>query len=122
MHTPSRGFSLIEVLVATVLLAMAVAGFARAVVVGTGAVSIGRRWTAMAVAADSEVGRLARDYRAGTPLCAVPPPGSRVTPDGVGIDWAAIGDSVRMLIAVEARARAAGRVLLDSIETVIRCR
>lgn len=121
MRTPDRGFSLIEVLVATVLLAMAVAGFSRAVVTGTGAVAAGRRWTSMAAAADSEVGRLSRDYRAAAPLCLVPPPGSRVTPDGVGVDWTAVGDSARLAVTVETRALAAGRSLIDSVEAVIRC-
>ncbi len=121
MREQLRGFSLIEVVVAVVLLAMAVSGFIRAVVEGTGAVATGRRWSAMAIAADSEVGRLARDYRATSPICLVPPPGSRVTPDGVGVDWAVAGDSVHLAVTVEARALVSRRALIDTISTVIRC-
>ena len=121
MRNEQRGFSLIEVMIAVLLLAMAVTGFVRAALVGTGAVAAGRRWTAMAAAADSEVGRLARDYRAASPACVVPPPGSRVTADGVGVDWTISGDSIRAAVLVEARALTARRALIDTITTVVRC-
>ena len=121
MREQHSGFSLIEVVVSVVLLAMAVSGFIRAVIAGTGAVATGRRWSAMAIAADSEVGRLARDYRATSPICLVPPPGSRVTPDGVGVDWAVVGDSVRLAVTVEARALASGHALIDTLTSVVRC-
>ncbi len=121
MRDRESGFSLIEVMIAVLLLAMAVTGFVRATLAGTGAIAAGRRWTAMAAAADSEVGRISRDYRAASPDCRVPPPGTRVSPDGIGVDWTVTGDSIRLAVLVEVRALATRRPLIDTLTTVVRC-
>ena len=75
----------------------------------------------MAAAADSEVGRISRDYRAASPDCRVPPPGTRVSPDGIGVDWTVTGDSIRLAVLVEVRALATRRPLIDTLTTVVRC-
>jgi prepilin-type N-terminal cleavage/methylation domain-containing protein len=118
----AAGFSLVEVMIAVVLLGLVTAVAVRAIAGATEGVAIGRRLTAMAWAAESEMVRLEREYRRGSPACGVPVSGSRVTPDGIGLDWTVTGDSVRVRIAIEVRAAAARRSLRDSLTTTIRCR
>ncbi|MDX2061404.1 MAG: prepilin-type N-terminal cleavage/methylation domain-containing protein [Gemmatimonadales bacterium] len=122
MSTPRGGFSLLEALVAVSLLALSVVVALRFTVATTHGVAVGRRWTAMAEAVESEVVRLERDFRAGRPGCVPPAPGSRLTADAVALDWAVAGDSVLIQLVVTARAAAAGRTLADSVATSVSCR
>jgi prepilin-type N-terminal cleavage/methylation domain-containing protein len=120
---PQRsGFTLYEVMVAVVVLAIGSVVLWRLAVATSSAVALGRRWTAMAWAADTEVARLERIYRVARPACVPPPSGTRLTPDGIGLDWRVAGDSGQIRIVVSARARSSGRSLEDSVVTAVSCR
>lgn len=122
MDDRRRGFSLLEVMIALSVLALGTVVMLQLALGTTRSVSIGRRWTAMAWAADNELVRLERDFRAARPGCLPPPGGSRYTADGVGLDWSVAGDSVRIRVVVAARAVSRGRVLADSVATTLSCR
>jgi prepilin-type N-terminal cleavage/methylation domain-containing protein len=117
-----RGFTLLEVMIALVVLLLATEIVVKAALETSRAVSLGRRWQAMASAAQSELVRLEQDYRRGRPGCVPPPSGARYTPAGVGLDWAISGDSTTVAVTLEARAAAAGRPLIDTISTTLSCR
>jgi len=122
MPKSRAGFSLLEVMTAVVMLAIASIVALKASVETGHAVAIGRRWTAMARAVDTELARLERGYRMARPNCLVPGSGSGYTPEGVGLVWSVRGDSTLIELSIEARARAAGRVLVDSVRTRVSCR
>lgn len=122
MSKTRAGFSLLEVMTAVAMLAIASIVALKASVQTGHAVAIGRRWTAMARAVDAEVVRLERAYRMARPNCVTPPSGSDYTPDGVGLAWSVRGDSTLIELTIEARARAAGRVLIDTARTTLSCR
>lgn len=121
MATTKRGFTLFEVLIALVVLSLGAGAVFRVILASTAAVDTGRRWTAMAIAAASELARLERVYRNGAPRCAPPPAGSLLGPDGVGLSWTVAGDSVVATITMEARATSARRPLADTIVTGVVC-
>ncbi len=122
MSKPRAGFSLLEVITAVAMLAIASIVALKASVQTAHAVTVGRRWTAMAQAVDAEVVRIERAYRSTRPNCLVPASGSDYTPDGVGLAWSVRGDSVLIELTIEARARAAGRVLVDTARANLSCR
>ncbi|MHB1329941.1 MAG: prepilin-type N-terminal cleavage/methylation domain-containing protein [Gemmatimonadales bacterium] len=122
MSKARAGFTLLEVITAVAMLAIASIVALKASVQTSHAVAVGRRWTAMAHAVDAELGRIERAYRIGRPNCLVPAPGSDYTPDGVGLAWSVRGDSVLVELIIEARARAGGRVLIDTARASLSCR
>ncbi|MGE0442168.1 MAG: prepilin-type N-terminal cleavage/methylation domain-containing protein [Gemmatimonadales bacterium] len=117
-----RGFTLLEVLAALVMLALLGSLVVRLTMANSRAVAAGRRWTAMATAADREAAALALRYRSTAPACLPPPAGSAYTAEGVGLAWRVAGDSARIELTVEARALSAGRPLVDSVRTAVTCR
>ena len=117
-----RGFTLVEVMAGVALLALGTILVLEFALSTSRGVALGRRWSAMAWAADDELVRLERDYRAGRPGCRPPPGGSRVTPDGVALDWTVAGDSIRIRVTMTTRAAAARRPLADSVLTTLSCR
>jgi prepilin-type N-terminal cleavage/methylation domain-containing protein len=118
----SRGFSLVEVMVAIVTLSIALMALLKLWLFVAQSVGTGRRWTAMAAAAATEIARLEASYRALAPSCAVPPSGSRYTPDGVGLTWVTSNAAGQLAVVLEVRAAVSRRVLLDSIRTRAPCR
>jgi Tfp pilus assembly protein PilV len=122
MAKQRRGFALLDAMIAVVVFAIGATAVTRLFLGATEAVSQGRRWTAMAVAASREIGRLERDYRVAAPACLVPPPGSALTVDGVGLAWTTAGDSVGATVVLEARAASARRVMVDTIVAGLLCR
>ena len=122
MAKTPRGFTLLEVMFALIVLTVGLSLLARVTMTTTHATALGRRWTAMAAAAERELVRLEREYRGLAPNCVAPLAASRTTPDGVGLDWRVRLDSAAVAITLEVRARAAGRVLIDTIVTGFPCR
>ena len=116
------GFALLDVMVAVVVFVIGATAVIRLFLGATEAVSQGRRWTAMSVAAGRELVRLEQGYRALAPGCMVPPSGSALSVDGVGLTWAAVGDSISATVTIEVRAASARRVLVDTIVTGLLCR
>ncbi len=122
MANDHRGFTLLEVLFALVVLTVGLCLLARVTMITTQAAALGRRWTLMATAAERELIRLERDYRLLAPNCVAPMAGGRTTPEGVGLDWLIRADSVALKVTLEVRGLAAGRVLVDTIVTGFPCR
>lgn len=126
-YPPSRaaarlGFGLLDVLLALVVVLVGSVAMARLGLATADAVALGRRWTAMAAAAESELVRLEREFRIGRPGCAPPSSGSRVTADGVGLTWSVGGDSLTARVVLEVRAKTSRRSLFDSVATTLSCR
>ena len=114
--------ALFDVMLALAMLstgALALAGVTTGL---TRAVALGHRWAVMAEAAEAELVRLEREYRTARPLCVLPAPGSRFTPDGVSLGWRVSGDSVTARVGLEVRAMASRRIVADSITTTLSCR
>lgn len=122
MKRSVSGFSLFDVMVALVLLSLGISAVVQVFLASTTAVGVGRRWTAMAVAANRELGRLERNYRASAPGCLVPAPGTTLGLDGVTVSWTAVGDSVGATVTLEARAASARRSLVDTVVAGLLCR
>lgn len=117
-----RGFALLDVMIAVVVFVIGATAVIRLFLGATEAVGQGRRWTAMAVAASREIVRLERVYRSPAPGCLVPPPGSALTVDGVGLTWTTTGDSISANVTLEVRAASARQVLVDTIVAGLLCR
>jgi Tfp pilus assembly protein PilE len=122
MVNRSRGFALLDLLIAVVLLLIGTTAVTQLFLGATEAVSQGRRWTAMAVATSREVARLERGYRTLAPGCLVPPAGTSLSTDGVGLRWTAAGDSIAAIVTIEVRAASARRVLVDTVVAGFFCR
>ena len=116
------GFALLDVMIAVVAFMIGATAVIRLFLGATEAVSQGRRWTAMSVAASRELARLEQGYRALAPRCVVPPAGSAASIDGVGLAWTAAGDSVSATVTMEVRAASARKVMIDTVVSGIICR
>ena len=122
MATNRSGFTLLEVLMALVVLTLGLSLLARVTIATSRAAALGRRWTVMAAAADQELIRLEREYRLGAPICVPPPSASRTTPEGVGLDWVVRPTGSHLEVILEVRGLAAGRALIDTIVAGFPCR
>lgn len=116
------GFGLLDVLLALVVLLAGSLAMLRLGVTTTQAVALGRRWTAMAAAAENELVRLERDFRRTRPACVPPASGSRFTADGIALAWSVRGDSLVALVSLDVRAMTSRRILVDSVSTALSCR
>ena len=116
------GQSILEVLLAVVTLTIGFTALLRIWTAETSAVGIGRRWTAMTAAAATELAVLETSYRSAAPSCTLPPPGTRYTPDGIGLTWSTADSAGQMAVQLEVRAAQARRPLIDTISTLIPCR
>ncbi len=121
MLNRARGFALLDVMIAVVVFVIGATAVIRLFLGATEAVSQGRRWTAMAVAASREVARLERGYRTLAPGCLVPPAGTALSVDGVGLAWTATGDSIGATITMEVTAVSARRILIDTVVAGFLC-
>jgi len=117
-----RGITLLDVTIALVIVSIGVSALLRVWLAITEEVGAGRRWTLMATAAASEVERLERSYRSAAPACALPPPGSSYTPEGVGLAWRTADSLGQLVIRLEVRAASSRRTLLDSVVALVPCR
>jgi len=116
------GFTLPEVMIALVVLAIGLAAALRVWLGLTHNVAIGRRWTAMSAAAAAELARLERDYLAAAPACVPPAAGSRFLPGGIGLNWTVAPAAASLGITLEVRAALARRALVDTVVTAVACR
>jgi hypothetical protein len=121
MDHQRRGFALLDVMIAIVVFTIGVSAVIHLFLGATEAVSQGRRWTAMAAAASREIARLERSYRSLAPGCQLPPPGTALTVDGVGLAWTAAGDSIGAILSLEVRAASARRILVDTVVSGLVC-
>jgi Tfp pilus assembly protein PilV len=120
--TRRSGQSVLEVLLAVVTLTIGFTALLRFWIAEANAVGIGRRWTAMTAAAATELAELETSYRAAAPSCALPAPGTRYTPDGIGLTWTTADSAGQLVVRLEVRAILARRTLADTVESLIPCR
>ena len=116
------GQSVLEVLFAVVTLTIGFTALLRIWIAETNAVGVGRRWTAMTAAAATELALLETSYRSAAPSCALPAPGTRYTPDGIGLTWTTADSSGQMVVQLEVRAAQARRTLVDTVASLVPCR
>lgn len=117
-----RGFSLVEVIVATLVLGLGVVGLVTASATTSQLLGESRRATRAAQAAERRL-ELLRQTAALAPACGLLASGSVVTPaDGISERWTVSGSGPARRASVEVGWIARRRPHTDTVSTLIRCR
>lgn len=88
MRRSSAGFTLLEVLLALLVLSTGLLGFAGTLGPVSALAGQGRIHSRVAVVLASRASRLRTELQAGAPGCVLPAPGSAVHPSGLDESWA----------------------------------
>ena len=87
MRRASAGFTLLEVLLALLVLTAGLLGFAGTLGPVSALAGLGRIHSRVAVVLASRISRLRTELQAGAPGCVLPAPGSAAHPSGLDESW-----------------------------------
>ena len=115
------GFSLLEVLIALVVLTIGVLGYAGTLAPMARLGGEGRFHTRSAIILTSRLDRLRRDIAEGGAGCSAGASGLTQHPDGIRESWTITPDARVARVLVEAAMYRWGRFRADTVETLVPC-
>jgi len=121
MRSPHAGFSLIEVLVATVVTAVGIVALLGTLTASAALAGDGRRIGLSAARLASRADELRARVAASAPGCSPPPAGSAAGGDGIVESWTAVRRGNVIDLVLEARYRRAGHLVADTVATAVSC-
>lgn len=116
---PRSGFTLLEVLVALLVISVGLLGLAGTLGPASALMGEGRAKGRIALVLESRLDRLRRELARGAPACLVPASGSLAHPDGVVEVWSAAASGG--LIALRVTAGIPVRGVPDTLLTNLAC-
>ena len=121
MHAPRTGFTLLEVLLAVVVITVGLLGLAAALGPAAALAGEGRIRGRVALVFGSRIDRLRAGLLAGGPGCAAPPGGALAHPDGVVEQWSATARDGGIDVEIAAGVPGSRRGIADTVRTRIPC-
>jgi prepilin-type N-terminal cleavage/methylation domain-containing protein len=115
MRRASAGFTLLEVLLALLVLTAGLLGFAGTLGPVSALAGQGRIHGRVAVVLASRVSRLRTELQAGAPGCVLPAAGSAVHPWGLDESWASSLSANIVELRIVARFRLPGRTPVETL-------
>ncbi|HSE52652.1 MAG TPA: prepilin-type N-terminal cleavage/methylation domain-containing protein [Gemmatimonadales bacterium] len=121
MRRDSSGFTLLEVLLALLVLTAGLLGFAGTLGPMSALAGQGRLRSRAAVMLASRVSRLRSELQSGAPGCVLPPAGTAVHPSGLDESWASSLSANIVELRIIARIRLPGRIEAETLITRFPC-
>jgi prepilin-type N-terminal cleavage/methylation domain-containing protein len=121
MRRPTAGFTLLELLIALLVVAIGLLGFAGTLGPAAALAGDGRSSVQAAVVLASRLDRLRVAIQAAAPSCLPPAPGQELHPGGVTESWRAEAGEGLILVRLEAVRRRSRGAQTDSVVSRIPC-
>jgi prepilin-type N-terminal cleavage/methylation domain-containing protein len=121
MRTPTPGFTLLEVLLAVVVITVGLLGLAATLGPAARLAGEGKARGRIALVFASRIDLLRAGLLAGAPACSVPPGGTLRHPDGVVEEWTARERDGVIDVEVMAGVPGSRRGIADTVRTGVPC-
>ena len=121
MRRASSGFTLLEVLIALLVVTVGLLGFVGTLRPLSALAAEGRMRGRIALLLSSRMDQLRSDIAAAAPGCVPPPDGEADHPGRIRESWSSAPTEGGFDVRIETRAPLAGRLLVDTLSTRVAC-